>query len=355
MRYSFTLHVIRTKAVEGAESLSENFEIELLEALIPPPVENINVIPQNSTSNDVIVTLTLPRDLQKVSNHLKYSIMIKAQDENDTQWIESEFRGLEKKNNLIEIQFRDLKYAYTTYQFKVRVKSKSSRDEDKMWSIYRETTFTTNPQLPEKTPIICQNCYNIMDNGNIFIYWLEVDKFHRNGKNFGYDVRIKNLEGREVDRGHHKKSYFMLKSPQNKTFTVDIYSVNHIGTSVRHSRLHVVNTERRKSLVKIKKELFSDYGYKLSWKLRDSNDLIEIESFTILWCQQRNELPNQCDSPIKYKILPQNQKEFFVNTTKTFQFGIAINRADGLATGFEWAECTASRPDGNNKKEIILI
>ena len=64
--------------------INQYFGMELLETLIPPPIEQINVIMHNSTTNDVTVAVTLPSDLQKFSNHLKFNVKLKALDENET-------------------------------------------------------------------------------------------------------------------------------------------------------------------------------------------------------------------------------------------------------------------------------
>lgn len=342
MFYNFTLHAKRVK-IGGDEFLNQNFKIKLLETLIPPPVEKINVILLNSTTNDVSVALTLPSDFLQISNHLKFNVMLKAVDENETSWMEKTLIDLKKENNELFFQFVDLKYAYTTYQFKIRMKSKISHEINKMWSDFQAFNFRTNPRLPEMTPKICKNCFNVMDNGNIFVYWSEVPKFYQNGENFEYELRIKNERGTEFKRiRQNKTSYMIANSLKNDTLTINLYSCNHIGCSHSYSSIRVAHKDEK--FVKIKKELLNDVGYKLSWKLR--NESIYVESFTILWCRQKFELPNQCDSSISFIQLPRDQMDFYMNTSDSIQFGIAVNYAKDLSSGFNWAECTASTPDG---------
>lgn len=330
--------------VEEDEFLSQYFEMELLETLIPSPIENISVIMHNRTSNDVTIALTLPSDLEKIASHLKFNVMLKALDESETLWMESILVDLQRKNNEIFVPFFDLKFAYTTYQFKVRIKSKTSLETDTMWSDFEEFDFRTNARLPEMTPKICQNCFNVMDNGNIFIYWSEVPRFYQNGENFEYELRIKNERGIELNRIRQNKTFLMLPNSLNDTFIINLYSINHIGSSQSYSSIRVAHDNEK--FVKIKKELLSDFGYKLSWKLR--NGSIFVNSFTILWCRQILELPNQCDSSISFLQLPRDNLEYYLNTSDSIQFGIAVNRADNISSGFDWAECTASRPDGIN-------
>lgn len=347
LNFNFTLVAKRMKIPEE-ELLVESFHFELLEALMPPPIANIEVINQNNTdTNNVVVILTLPRELEKVSNHLMFHIRLKARDENDSEWMENILSDLKSEGDKVFVPLMDLKYANTDYQFKVRTKSKTSNEKvPKVWSEYREKFFKSNPKHPEKLPHVCRNCFSIMDNGNIFVYWMEVPKFYQNGDNFEYELRIKNERDHEVNRINLKRASYMIPTSINVS-KVEIFCVNSIGRSEHHKALHITS-KNSKSHLRIKKELFSDFGYKLSWKTRDH--LNDIESYTVIWCKQRNELPNQCDGPITFETIPHERAQFSLNTSQSsdsFQFGIAVNRANNVATGFEWAKCTASRPDGN--------
>lgn len=348
MLYNFTLHAKRMKIGED-EFINQYFGMELLETLIPPPVEQINVIMHNSTTNDATVALKLSSDLEKISNHLKFNIMLKALDESETLWSEHVLVDLQTSNNMILIPLDDLKFAYTTYQLKVRTKSRTSLEVHKMWSDFKEYEFRTIARLPEMTPKICKNCFNVMDNGNIFVYWSDVPRFYQNGENFEYELRMKNARGRELKRIRQFKTSFMLTKSLSDTLTIELYSTNHLGSSSNFSSIQIAHQNEK--FVKIKKELLSDFGYKLSWKLLNENIL--VESFTVLWCRQIFELPNQCDSSISFTHIPRDQMEFFMNTSDSIQFGIALNNE--FSTGFEWAECTASRPDGTYRKGIIIL
>lgn len=345
MVYKFSLLAKRTK-IGVQDILNQDFEMELLEVLTPPPVEHINVIyDSNSTSNGVFVILSLPKDLVKISKHLKYNVMLKAQDESELEWKNFFFNDLKQENGDVFVRFEDLKYAYTYYHFKVRIKTKTSADVEMMWSKYQDYFFRTNPKLPVITPKICHNCFNVMANGNIFIYWMEVSKFYWNGKNFQYELLIKNTKGMEVNRIRQHKTSLMIPKSHNDSYIIDIYTVNHLGISLNFSTIHVSKMMSER-IVKIKKELFNDFGYKLAWKLRDETKY-KVESFTLIWCKQKLELPNQCDDAISFTYLPPHQMEYFMNTSYSTQFGVAVNlENDTVPLGFEWAECTASKPDG---------
>lgn len=349
MNFNFSLVAKRMKIPEE-EFLTENYHFELLEALTPSPVENIEV---NATSNAASVILTLPVDLKNVTNHLMFNVRIKAKDESDSEWMENILSDLPNEESKVFMSLIDLKYANTFYQFKVRIKSKTSDVKSKkVWSEYREKYFKTNPRQPEKLPRVCRNCFSRMDNGNIFIYWMEVPKFDQNGENFGYELRIKNGSNFEVDKVRLKKASYKISHSVNVS-KVEIFSVNELGISEHHRTVHI-SIKNSKSILRIKKELFSEFGYKLSWKVHDPS-LKDIESYTIIWCKQRNELPNQCDGPITYENISHDQTKFYLNTTQSsesLQFGIAVNRANNIVSGFEWAKCTASRPDGNSRKHF---
>lgn len=356
LNFNFSLIAKRMKVAQE-NLLIENFQFELLEALTPPPIAHITIINQNNTeTNAVIVLLTLPRELDKISNHLMFHIRLKAKDESDSEWMENILSDLKRDGDKLLVPLMDLKYANTEYQFRVRIKSKTSDEKlEKVWSEYREKNFKTNTKLPEKLPRVCRNCFSIMDNGNVFVYWMEVPKFYHNGDNFGYELRIRNEKGREVKRISLKKASFMIPSTVNVS-KVDIFSINALGRSEHHKTLHI-SSKNNRNYLRIKKELFSDFGYKLSWKIHD-DDTNDIESYTVIWCKQRNELPNQCDGSITFETIPKEKTEFYLNTSQSsesFQFGIALNRINNLPSGFEWAKCTASRPDGKFSENNFFI
>jgi hypothetical protein len=124
---------------------------------------------------------------------------------------------------------------------------------------------------------------------------------------------------------------------------VHIYSSNHVGLSKKYASVNVYGN-KSKNFVRIKKEWIDvNIGYKLSWRPYDN--IIDINNYTIMWCHQVSELPNKCEGSINFQ--DQNETEFYLNTSSSHQFGVAINTKDGKSRGIQWAKCTSSKPDGS--------
>lgn len=320
-----------------------------METLVPRKVDVLSVRvsePQMNTSTNASIVFAFPRELEVASRDLLFDVHLKAKDENESEWKSlryTEYENVEKSGEKI-LPLRDLQFANTIYQFKLRIKSKSSQESEEMWSPFTNTTtFKTKAKVPEMIANVCENCFNIMDNGNIFVYWREILKFHQNGDNFSYFIRIIDQDDKILREVFQRKSFLMIPNDVNATaLTIHIYSSNAEGLSKQYSTVYVPK-EESKSKLSIRKELVSDVGYKLSWQHGDH--VKGTVSYTILWCRQRNELPNQCDSSIDY-LESTLESTFLFNTSDSYQFGIAVNRKVGKPAGFKWAKCTSSKPDG---------
>ncbi|KAG5679709.1 hypothetical protein PVAND_009259 [Polypedilum vanderplanki] len=342
--FNFTLYANKEKL---NYSKVEKFEIHLLESLVPRKLEAAFVRvskPQHNSASNASIVFKLPRELEKASRELMFDVHLKAKEESESKWKYLSFSNYEENAGEKYLSLKDLEFANTIYQYKVRIKSKTSQDIDEMWSPYFMKTFKTNPKPPEMIAKVCKNCFNIMDNGNIFLHWMEVSKFYQNGDNFSYLVHILNEEKKILYEERHEKSMLMIPKDINATaVTVHIYSSNDLGLSKHHSIAYIPIIEN-KNLLNIKKELIDGIGYKLSWKL-EAVDAFDVVSYTVLFCRQKNELPNQCDSSIKFIELSSNDFEFVLNTTAhSYQFGVAVN-IRGQVSGFQWAKCTASKPN----------
>lgn len=335
--FSFTLY-----AKNHYYEKVEKHEVQILESLVPQKLENVFV--RHLKPQIISIVLRLPEKLKKAARDLLFDVRLKAKEESDSEWKGLSYTQYEENDGEVVLPLNKLEYANTVYQYKVRVKSKTSQDIEEMWSPYLLKTFKTKPKLPEMTVKVCKNCFNVMDNGNIFLHWMEIPKFYQNGDNFSYFVRMMNDDGKIIHEEHLEKAVLMIpKDVNTSSLTVHIYSSNDVGLSHQYSVAHVPFREKE-NLLNIKKELIDDTGYKLSWKL-EAIDAIDVASYTVLFCRQRNELQNQCDGSIRYLQLSANEFEFTFNASNSYQFGIAANRYDGQQTGFQWALCTASKPN----------
>jgi hypothetical protein len=325
-----------------------SYSFALMETLVPERIENVRInasITKNYSHEMAFVELMLPKELEAASDDLIFDIRWKAKEDNENNWaiLNQKLKGkhLQKSFTI------PLNYSNTIYQFKVRMKSKLSKDNENMWSPFVEKIFKTLPRLPEMIPEVCLNCFNKMDNGNIYLYWKDIPKFYQNSNEFKYIVQILNQKGEELVKVKQRKPSFLISNNINETsIEARIYSSNDLGTTKNFSTIFVA-IGPNEILIHIKKELVNDTQYKLSWKLKES--VFNAESFTVFFCQQKNELPNTCEGSIDFLELALNQTEFIFETHFSYQFGVAANRANNTATGFEWARCTASQPNGKKQ------
>jgi hypothetical protein len=322
----------------------EKFEMKLLETLTPRKVEDVQV--ENSTTHSsAIVTFALPKELEAVSSEMVFDVRLT--DEFDKRiWKKIENPRLQVKGTQGFLALDDLEFANAFYKVKLRTKAKIAQDNEEMWSPFVEVSFTTTPKVPERVPETCRNCFNIMDTGNAVIYWTAVPRQYQNAKKFAYFIRGWNEHGDEViHRNLTKTSMVLRKNLKAENLRIKIYTSNEKGISTNFSQLFVPLQQLQsvKSNLNIRKEIL-DTEYKISWKAPEQGN---VESFTIISCHQRNELPNQCDGPITFDNLPPEKNEYVVEAKMSKQFGIAANMRDKSLSGFEWASCTASKQNGN--------
>lgn len=328
----------------------EKFYLTLLDSFQPERITK--VAPKLPSLNELLMSesalifFELPQLLENISDQIMFHIKFKPKVQHE--WEDVLLTNYDTSN--LQEKFlilKNVKYANTIYQFKVRIKTKTSMDIEEMWSPFVGGTFKTNSKLPEMLPSTCDNCYNVNENGRIYIYWTEVPKFYQNGNNFTYMLKIFDFQTKVLlNQTTCDKTFYMMPDNMNKShIIVHIYSFNHIGISKNFTSLELY-TEPSKNMLRIKKEwIDGKIGYKLSWKLYEN--VTHVEAFTVIWCRQTNELPNQCEYPINYIFLPPDETEFYLNTTKSNQFGISVKTTNSIGKGIQWSKCTSSRPDGN--------
>lgn len=333
------------RAHDKYHTRDESFDVKLLEILTPREIQNLTVLNDLTTSSSATLAFALPRELEEAAGEMVFDVRLKLATDPAAEWskIRDERLQLRMKETSVNLTLNDLDFANTKYTARIRTKSRAANDVDAFWSPSREVSFTTRPKRPEMAPETCDNCFNVMDNGNVVVYWKEVARNHQSGENFCYHVVIFNEYGQEIETLDLKETSLTIN--QNKfnasRIKVQLHSKNSVGISNAFSELHVPMHLKSLKLIRLRKELIDD-EYKISWKLLTS---VKVESFTLFWCsQQANELPNQCDGAIDFRTLPATDNGTTVSSSESKQFGVSANFV-GSPRGFEWAECTAAKPN----------
>lgn len=348
MTFSYALH-----ATSKFYNLSQNYEMRLMEILTPSAVEDLKVMNDLTTHSSAFMTFSLPKELAKVEKEILFDVRLKLADEESAAWKKIENPRLQVKEGEGYLVIDHLEFPNIAYAMKIRMKSKIADDISEMWSPFREISFKTRPTVPKTPPETCINCFNVMDNGNIVIYWMEVSKFYQNADNFSYLVRGVDENGVEVMNNNNLDDTSMvLKSGLSvNNLKLEVFSVNSEGITQNFSQLFInlLQLQLHKKILKIRKELVGG-EYKVSWKQLER---LEVESYTVFWCHQRNDLPNQCDGSIKFIHVAPNKTEFTLKASESYQFGVAANQRDrSIPQGFQWAECTATKSNGEFKVDF---
>lgn len=323
----------------------EAFDVKLLEILRPREIQNLTVLNDLTTSSSAAFAFALPNELAEASGEMVFDVRLKLAKEPAAEWkqIGDQRLWLRVNSTRVDLTLDALDFANTEYVVRIRTKSRVADDADAFWSPSREVSFATRPKKPEKAPETCDNCFNVMDNGNVVVYWKEVARNYQSGDNFCYHVVVFNESGHEIESLDLKETSLTIAHNQfNATrIRIKLHSRNSQGVSSAFSQLHVPMHVKASKLFRLRKELVDD-EYKISWKLLAD---IEVESFTLFWCsQQAIEIPNQCDGAIDFRTLPASENEITVSSSESKQFGVAANFM-GRPRGFEWAECTAAKPN----------
>lgn len=349
MKFSFALI-----ATNKFYNLTQNYEMKLLEIVTPGAVEALKVMNDLTTHSSAFLTFSLPKELAKVSGKMSFDIRLKLADEDSSMWKKIENPRLQMTEGEGYLVIDHLEYANIIYAMKIRTKSKYASDVNEMWSPFKEISFKTRPTLPRTPPETCANCFNVMDNGNVVIYWMEVSKYYRNADNFSYLVRVSDESEVEImSVGNLNDTSLVLRNDLSAdNLKIKLFSVNSEGITENFNQL-VINLRQlqtHKKVLKIRKELTSG-EYKVSWKQLET---LEVESYTVFWCHQRNDLPNQCGASIKFTQVHRDKSAFILKATESYQFGVAANLRDkSIVQGFQWAECTTAKSNG--EFEICLI
>lgn len=323
--------------------LDQDFDMKVMEILKPKAVKDLRVKSKLTTSDSVIATFLLPKELAEVAQAMLFDVHLRLANNATSEWVKIENPHLDMSGAEIFLGIHELAYANTNYTIKTRMRSKIATDDD-MWSPFSEVTFQTSPKNPQVLPQTCPNCFNVMDNGNVAVYWTAVPKLYHNANNFSYLVIGRDRRGEEKIHSLTEETSLVLRNDSlENDMKLELYSKNDEGISGKFSEVFIPLERSNKKILKIRKELV-DHEYKISWKLREADD---VESFTVIWCHQRNELPNQCDDAINIQSLPSSANEFSLDALTSRHFGIAANlRNKSALHGFEWAECTAAKSNG---------
>ncbi|XP_058121712.1 cytokine receptor-like [Anopheles coustani] len=344
--YYFTL-----TAKNELGSLSQDFAINHFDVVIPYMDDNCSV--EAISSNSAVL---------KWKKWYKYTLfnrdfisevkLLSIYDDNVWQNVNNE--GLELHNMEYVLPLRDLKYAATRYDVRIRMRTNSSEQGDDMWSNYTSCLFTTLPRRPDMPPDVAVGSFEHSNEKRLFVYWRELDKWQYNAASgFYYEVQMHRQDG-TIRTWNETIGMIAEELSPDMDYSFRIRSANTEGTSENSSVVFVPSQRHRLAKPTIEK-LLSDSGeFTLSWK-PPSRDASSITSYTVFWCKTNSNSPNDCKGSINFTTVPSNQTTFVLgNGGVALNFAVSAN-ADQHSSGMVWAACTATHKTDIGKLKPILI
>lgn len=329
-------------------TLSQEFRTTILESLTPQKILHLHANNELTTPHSVGLTFDLSKELHYISNKLLFELYLRDEYNVNFEKLVNLSFGIHD-NGKVTLELNDLKYANSRYELKIRIKSTDSPFEEEKWSEFANVIFKTSAKIPEVVPKMCDNCFNILDNGKIMLYWTKVKKAYQSGDDFVYVVQVwagKNL----IKNVETSKTHFLWdEGSTSEKIKVLIYSKNIQGISKNYTQLSLPREQRPQQQLNIRKELF-DNVYKVSWGLLNDSD---IKSYTLIWCSQKDERLNQCEDAIEYREFPLHTSTFSLKAASdSFQFGLSAN-SKYYKSGFQWAKCTTAKSNGKNLDILV--
>ncbi|XP_053677688.1 cytokine receptor [Anopheles nili] len=253
------------------------------------------------------------------------------------------------------LPLRDLPYAATRYDVRIRMRTNSSEEGEDMWSNHSSCLFDTLSRKPDIPPEVAIGGFENSNEHHLFVYWRELDNWQHNARNgFHYNVTMKGPDGKIIDHLNVTAGMIDRNRIADMNYTFIIRSANIDGVSNLSSEVFVPSRRYRIGKPVIDK-LLSDSGkFTLSWKppyRRES----AITSYTVFWCNTTSNSPNDCNGSINFTTVGSDQTTFALSDAgSTLNFAVSAN-SGRLSSGMVWAACTATRKSDIGKLKTIWI
>lgn len=253
----------------------------------------------------------------------------------------------------VSIVLQDLEYAHTWYDVRVSSKVESADDIPELWSNFSYYNFLTASRIPDDPPLTDIGGFNINDYGYVFLFWKELPKEKHNGKDMRYNVtEINHLSTKPNGVTHTMAKFEMFHAINlDKDLEFSIHSQNSEGKSKLASHVRVPKaSERCKDPTHIKKIKTNNQLYNLTWRAPTEGP--EITSYTVFWCESKNELANQCEGSIDFQRVDRNVFNYTLASNNTLNFAVSANSRNSTS-GMKWVLCTAL--EGNAISKLTSI
>uniref|UniRef100_A0A182PTJ1 Fibronectin type-III domain-containing protein n=1 Tax=Anopheles epiroticus TaxID=199890 RepID=A0A182PTJ1_9DIPT len=253
------------------------------------------------------------------------------------------------------LPLRNLPYAATTYDVRIRMRTNSSEPGEDMWSNHTSCLFDTLPRKPDMPPDVAIGGFENSNEHHLFIYWRELANWQYNARSgLNYTITMIGQNGRIVEQHNVKGGMFGWHHLSDMDYTFRIRSINAEGVSEHKSEIFVPARRHRLGKPLIDKLLSDSGNFTLSWKPPPRTDS-PITSYTVFWCNTTSNSPNDCNGSINFTSVAPNETTFVLSdVASTINFAVAAN-AGNVSSGMVWAACTATHKTDVGKLKTIWI
>uniref|UniRef100_A0A182R1P4 Fibronectin type-III domain-containing protein n=1 Tax=Anopheles funestus TaxID=62324 RepID=A0A182R1P4_ANOFN len=252
------------------------------------------------------------------------------------------------------LPLRNLPYAATSYDVRIRMRMNSTEEGEDLWSNFTSCLFDTLPRKPDTPPDVAIGGFEDSNEKDMYVYWRELDDWQHNARSgFYYNVTVIGPKGRIIK--NLITAVGMIRyNITDMDYTFSIRSANAEGISERSSEVFVPSRQYRLGKPSIDK-LLSDSGkFTLFWK-PPADVRYKITSYTVFWCNTTSNSPNDCNGSINFTSVTPDQTTFVLSDAgSTLNFAVSAN-AGNLSSGMVWAACTATHKSDIGKLKTIWI
>uniref|UniRef100_A0A182W8G9 Fibronectin type-III domain-containing protein n=1 Tax=Anopheles minimus TaxID=112268 RepID=A0A182W8G9_9DIPT len=333
-------------------TLSQQFIINHFDVVVPH--EPVDCVIEDITSDSAVLKFKKWYRYEAFRRSFICEVKLLTLFDNNV-WHTVSNDGLTLNHRDYTLPLRNLPYAATQYDVRIRMRTNSTEEGEDLWSNHTSCLFDTLPRKPDLPPDVPLGGFEDSNEQHLFVYWRELDNWQHNARSgFYYNITMEGPNGKIIERINSTVGMIDRHRVPDTNYTFQIRSANPEGNSERSSELFVPSRRHRLGKPLIDK-LLSDSGqFALSWK-PPSSAHPTITSYTVFWCNTTSNSPNDCNGSINFTSVTPNQTTFLLSDAgSTLNFAVAAN-SGRLSSGMVWAACTATHKSDIGKLKTIWI
>ncbi|XP_063699809.1 cytokine receptor-like isoform X2 [Culicoides brevitarsis] len=313
---------------------TENFEIDHLANVVPAAPTDLLVT--NTTTDEATLTFKVPSHYKNTRISFDYEVQTKCQF--DESWQSTNFTNIHPTTSELRVPLR---YPFTEYDLRLRVKSHTAQNTEEMWSPFVTEKVKTLSRVPDRPPESTFGAFYIHDDDNLTIYWRHLEKYEENGPDFRYDIR--GPKTKEITSISAQFPHLHLSSQEHY---FEIFSSNINGTSLKPLKSHVpVKSELLDVQISLVQIFQRDEANKhnLTWTVKGTEEHL-IDKFVMFSCISISGNPNTCDGQFSYVTVSKEKRWIMFDADPTLLYAIAAYAGE-RTTGMKWSECRSNPPN----------